>query len=236
MEALCRRGAHIIALTKDPIDTPQVELVIDALRETTNNTQIFAEQCDILSASSVREFCTKFLTGNEHRIDAIIFSHEYEHIGPAFASADEKHACEDRRAAASDGTFLMTTLLLPTLLVTPPERDIRIINVVNPFYAAAVPFFPNPPPARAGHFAREGYRALRTIILSRHLQRVFDAMPSAPAPNPDAAGAALSSNKIQKSNIVAVSVTPGFSRQNTIGPLLRSDNSSPEFSLLGLLT
>ena len=235
MEALCKRGAHIIALTNDPVDMPQVELVIDALRETTNNPQIFAERCDMLSATSVRDFCTKFLTGNEHRIDAIIFAHEYEHIGPLFASEEERRACDDRRAAASDGAFLMTTLLLPTLLVAPPERDIRIINVVNPFYAAAVPFFPNPPPIGGGHFVREGYRALRTIILSRHLQRVFDAMPSAPAPNPDAAGAALQSNRAQKSNIVSVSVTPGFSRQDTIGPLLRSNNISPEFSLLGFI-
>ena len=49
---------------------------------------------------------------------------------------------EKEREAGSLATFLITTLLLPASLVTPPERDIRIVNVVNPFYAAvaSIPF------------------------------------------------------------------------------------------------
>ncbi|KAH8110510.1 hypothetical protein DFH11DRAFT_1620114 [Phellopilus nigrolimitatus] len=235
MEALSRRGAHIIALSHLPVDSPQVTLIVEALRETTKNESIFAEQCDFLSIESVRAFCTNFLTGKEHRLDAIIFAHEYEHTGPLLATNAEKLTCEEKRAAYSDATFLMTTLLLPTLLVAPAERDIRIINVVNPFYAAAVPLFPKPPPVEGSQFVREGYRALRTMVFTRHLQRVFDALPQAPAPNPDTASAAAASSKAQKSNIVAVTVSPGFSRHDTIAPLLRANRTSPEFSILGLL-
>lgn len=235
MEGLAQRGAHIIALTPLPIEAPEVVLVIEALRETTKNENIFAEQCDLLSTESTRAFCTKFLTGNEHRLDAIVFTHEYEHIGPLFASKEEKLACEERRAAASVSTFLMMTLLLPALLVAPAERDIRIINVVNPFYAAAVPQFPTPPSAKGSQFLREGYRALRNVVLTRHLQRVLDALPHAPAPNPDSAAAPAASSKVQKSNIVAVSVSPGFSRRDTVAPLLRAKLRSSEFSFVGFV-
>ncbi|KAI5116775.1 hypothetical protein M0805_008730 [Coniferiporia weirii] len=235
VEALASRGAHVIALTHLSIEAPEVTLLIGALRDSTKNEHIFAEQCDFLSIKSVRSFCTKFLTGKEHRLDAIILAHEYEHIGPLFSSKPEKLACEERRAASSDGAFLMMTLLLPTLLVAPPERDIRIINVINPFYAAAIPSFPTPPPVAGSTFLREGYRALRTAVLTRHLQRVFDALPQAPAPDPDNTSAAAAS-KTQKSNIVAVSVSPGFSRHDTIAPLLRANHASPEFSLIGLIT
>lgn len=168
-------------------------------------------------------------------MDAIIYTHEYQHLGQLFGSAEEKELCKEHREALSDGTFLMTTLLLPTLLVAPAERDIRIIHVINPFYAAsaASPTFPEPPPNNASQFLLEGYRALRTIILARHLQRVLDALPQAPAPDPD--NTTAPSKRAQKSNIVSVSVSPGFSRHGTIAPLLRAESTAPGFSKFGVL-
>ena len=44
---------------------------------------------------------------------------------------------KEKRFSGSLSTFLITTFVLPTLLVAPSERDIRIINVINPFHAAA---------------------------------------------------------------------------------------------------
>lgn len=236
LEALAKRGAHIIALSPDPIEEPHINLVVEALRETTKNRQIFAEHCDLSSTESTKSFCTKFLTGQETRLDALIFTHEYEHIGPFFASEKERADCEVKRAAASDATFLITTLLLPTLLVAPPERDIRIINVVNPFYAAAVPLFPKAPNRKGSQLVLEGFRALRSVVLTRHWQRVFDALPAAPAPDADAPSAetTISASKQQKSNIVAVSVSPGFSRADTIAPLLRAKRG-PRFSPRGFI-
>jgi len=129
-------------------------------------------------------------------------------------------------------TFLMTTLLLPALLVAPVERDIRIINVVNPFYAAAVPTF-SPSfdallPTQSSRFLQEGRRSLRMVVFTRHLQRVLDALPSGQVPKTDdsASTVPVVSEKEQKSNIVAISVCPGISRSDTIAPLLNADLSS----------
>ncbi|KAL5512532.1 hypothetical protein ACEPAG_3185 [Sanghuangporus baumii] len=235
LEALAIRGAHIIALTHMPIESPEVTLIVEALRERTKNESIFVEQCDVLDIKSTRGFCTNFLTGKDQRLDAIVFAHEYEHVGPLYASKGEKATCEETRSAANDSTFLIITLLLPTLLVAPAERDIRIVSIINPFYAAAVPRFPQSPPVEGSQFLRQGYYALRTVLLMRHLQRVLDALPQAPAPNPDAASAAAASNKTQKSNIVSVSVSPGFSRHDTVAPLLRAKLGTRESSLIGFV-
>src|ERR1700737_4165395 len=81
LHQLAIRGAHIIALSPDPIESPKVEILISLLRSTTNNEQIFADECDLASPNSVHDFCTKFLTGQEQRLDAIVFVHEYKQIG-----------------------------------------------------------------------------------------------------------------------------------------------------------
>lgn len=176
---------------------------------------------------------------SSQRIDAIIYAHEYQHIGstgflPRTQTSSEVAVTRD---TASLATFLMTTLLLPALLVAPVERDIRIITVVNPFYAAAagpsfsIPFTSQSPSSAKPKslFLHEGIRALRTIIFTRHLQRILDALPNAQVPKTEDASSTIPvvSSKAQKSNIVAISVSPGISRVDTIGPLLNADWTAP---------
>ena len=215
--------------------------MISLLRSTTSNEHIFAEQCDLSSPSSVRSFCTRFLTSQDQRLDAIVFAHEHEHIGIpglfVITRNDEALKEEEKeREAGSLATFLIITLLLPALLVAPPERDIRIVNVVNPFYAAAassIPFLPSfsassPPPSSKPKpiFLQEGIRSLRTIILTRHLQRILDALPSpaqVPKTQEGSRAVPVVNSKLQKSNIVAVSVSPGIGRVDTISRILNAD-------------
>lgn len=255
LQALAQRGAHIIALSSEPLDSPRVGVLVDLIRTTTSNEQVYAEQCDLASPSGIRAFCTKFLTGQDQRLDAIVFAHEYQHIGSLsyfarWRGKDAQKALKEEREAKSLATFLITTLLLPALLVAPAERDIRIITVVNRFYAAAAaarPYF-SPAfttytlaPEKSGAtlpsslrksdvpensiFPAEGTRSLRSIIFSRHLQRILDALPHAQAPKTDEGSTAVPvvSSKAQKSNIVSVSVSPGISRADTVAPLLNAD-------------
>ena len=202
-------------------------MLVTLLRSTTNNEQIFAEECDLSSPTSIRDFCTRFSAGQEKRLDAIIFAHEYQHIGPIFGHRQSED--ENERRSASLATFLVVTLLLPLLLVAPAERDIRIINIINPFYAAAAASFsPSLGVSPPSLFPREGQRSLRMAVLMRHLQRILDALPSAQIPktNESTSTVPVVSEKSQRSNIVAVSVSPGISRSSTIAPLLDADWSS----------
>ncbi|TFK45165.1 hypothetical protein BDQ12DRAFT_708903 [Crucibulum laeve] len=243
---LAARGAHIIALSPYPVSHPRTSILVELLRSTTSNEHIFAEHADLTSPSSIRRFCTKFLTGDDQRLDAVVFSHEYRHIGAWrwFRSLTSVVEEEDKqREGAALATFLITTLLLPALLVAPVERDIRIVNVVNPFYAAAASsvsvfspamsvFSPStltPKPQSKSKskplLLAEGTRSLRTLILSRHLQRILDSLPAAQVP-PTVDGTSavpVVSSKAQKSNIVAVSVSPGISRVDTVAQVLNAD-------------
>ena len=241
LQSLAERGAHVIALTPK-LQSPRVSVLVDLLRSTASNEHIFAEECDLSSPKSIHAFCERFLKGEDKRIDAVIFAHEYQHVGPfspLYTGSNEWTAKErDVKALA---TFLMTTLLLPVLLTAPFERDIRIINVVNRFYAAAAASpalsleFGSPTHSL---FLAEGTRSLRTIIFTRHLQRVLDALPTAPVPQTDTSTSAVPvvSHKNQVSNIVAVSVSPGISRVDTISAMLNADwNTSTSSSWLGIL-
>ena len=182
------------------------------------------------SATSIRKFCTSFLTQNDTRIDALIFAHEYPSIGRIWffggtARKDKEQREAEQRESASLASFLITTLLLPALLVAPVERDIRVVSIVNPFYAAALPTFPaflastptSPLPTSQPIVIAEGHRALRTVIVTRHLQRILDSLPnrkSEEKPDPNKPPTP------HPSNILAVSACPGISRRDTIAPLL----------------
>lgn len=224
MQDLAQRGAHIIALSPKSVQDPQINVLINLLRSTTKNEQIFADECDLTSASSVRSFCSRFLTGKETRLDAIVFAHEYQQLGSIISRHDTALLFKQRQDA-SLATFLIITLLLPILLVAPTERDIRIVNVINPFYAAAAPSYSptSKLPPTSSLFHQEGWRSLQMIIFTRHLQRILDALPSGgQIPKTDDSAIHVVSDKVQKSNIVAVSVCPGLSRSDTIAPILNA--------------
>lgn len=240
--ALASRGAHIIAISPYPLTHPYPSLIIPLLRSTTNNENIFVEHTDLLDAVSVREFCTRFLTGAEHRLDAIVFAHEYQSLGSFFGLGRRRGAqyteemLQKRRELNSLATFLMTTLLLPALLVAPVERDIRIVNVVNPFYAASHRTFSSQFEASASllasssTFIQEGFRSLRTSILTRHLQRVLHSLDSRiveqNAAESKAKAPSTPPGKPAPSNIVAITACPGISRRDTVAPLLYYDSDS----------
>lgn len=241
MDQLARRGTQIIALVPS-IDDPVIQELIPAMRTATSNELIYAEECDLGSSTSIREFCKRLIQpqpsmdgqgrAEPSRLDAVILMHEYLPNIPVTAMSS-LHSKSDvlepsllsRQRRASTATFLLTTLILPSLLRAPSDRDIRFINVVNPLYAAAIPTFDpasREEPKEKSLFAREGARSLRSIILGRHLQRVFDALLATSAkseqtgplldPNDTSAHSSLA-QMYKGSNILSVVVSPGYGSQ-----------------------
>jgi hypothetical protein len=214
--------------------------LVSLLRSTTSNENIYAEQCDLASPASIRSFCGNYHK-SEQRLDAVIFAHEYAPIGNIFLSRASLDDWEKQRRTASCATFLVVTQLLPLLLTAPVERDIRLIALINPFYAAAARGYSASRSSSASSaplFLAEGRRALRTAIFMRHLQRVLDALPSgSQVPRTDANSQAIPvvSDKVQRSNIVAVSVSPGISRTDVVAPLLAADSSWGSVSWGGMI-
>ncbi|KAJ1306237.1 hypothetical protein OPQ81_010943 [Rhizoctonia solani] len=288
MQELAQRGAQIIALTPSLVD-PNIEGLISAIREVTSNELIYAEECDTTSPASIRAFCKQFLATTASgpssnipgapkdppRLDALVLTHEYTHIGAGWGANKNMRAMEENtRLEGGLASFLLITLLLPCLIRAPSDRDIRVINVVNPLYAASVPTYippvsapkssemkdgtpaegttvPEPTESRSSFQAQleklalasvsslEGHRSLRSILLVRHLQRVLDALAaqsSKPVLGTNKEADIISVKKHTSSNITAVTVAPGFSRVQTIGPYLRARRESEGYSTIGFFT
>lgn len=256
---LARRGAQVIAVIPDLSD-PAILSLIDLVRHTTNNELVYAEQCDITSAKAIKDFCAQLVKSSgggldraePPRLDAVIFAHEYVHIGAYKGSKAEKEEESARRLQGRLATFFFTTLLLPIFLTAPQDRDIRFINVVSPFYGAAIPSYDpksqEETPA-ASIWIEEGRRSLKAILFTRHFQRILDALPSptvqtrmskaddqpssSRVTNVDIEAEAVAAKR--PSNIIVTAVSPGISRWDTVAPFMRADRDSPFYSVLGML-
>jgi NAD(P)-dependent dehydrogenase (short-subunit alcohol dehydrogenase family) len=255
---LARRGAQIIAVVPDASD-PACQSLVDLVRHTTNNELVYAEQCDLSSPDNIKDFCAKLvkssgggLENEPPRLDAVVFAHEYPHIGVFKGTADEKRTETRRRLEGRLATFFFTTLLLPVLLTAPQERDIRFINIVSPFYGAAIPSFKmegSEQTSSGSIWIDEGRRSLQSILFTRHFQRILDALPSPSVKThidgsqQRSASNTATDNKNDEeavaskrpSNIVAVAVSPGISRWDTVAPFMRASRASSFFSPFGLL-
>ena len=267
LEFLAKKGAHIIALVPTPTLTSHHDEILSLLRSTTANEAIYAEPCQLDSPAQIKQFCERFVSSEnekDRRLDALILAHEYTHIGTWSGGignlTDLRNEESVNRDEGAMATFLLTTLLLPAMLVAPIERDIRIISVVNPFYAAAAPAFNpwlssvtyspisqnrtdsddkskpvTPSTVNKSSWMLEGQRALRTAVFMRHLQRILDALPDpglTPAsPMASSAIGPSPENQIKphKSNILAVTVSPGISRTDTVASYLL-----PSITLTGI--
>ncbi|KAJ9102878.1 hypothetical protein QFC19_004606 [Naganishia cerealis] len=105
---------------------------------------------------------------------------------------------------AEEAKFYFLNSMLPFLLKAPMERSIRLVNVLGPFYSAAVPLIgssteergkasdqllspeQNSPQRQASGphrvvspIVQSGKASLRNVLLWKHLQKILDALASA---------------------------------------------------------
>ncbi|KAG8971356.1 hypothetical protein FRC05_011118 [Tulasnella sp. 425] len=234
--ALANRGAQIVALVPDLSDQV-VQVLVQLIQHTTGNELVYAEKCDITSPASIRQFHQTFVKGRTGtgmhaeppRVDAVVFCHEYAHIGVwgrLGRSKAQRLEEEDQRRKNAYGTFFFSTLFLPFLLRSPLDRDVRFINLVNPMYAASVSQFePKGVSSIAASSSSsvtelESERSLRSVLFARHFQRVLDALANSPVPptNQDPTQVPMTAKK--QSNIKFVTVCPGFGLEESIAPFL----------------
>ncbi|KAK7043457.1 hypothetical protein R3P38DRAFT_3177844 [Favolaschia claudopus] len=194
LEHLAQRGAHVIALTPHPVDSEHIATYIELLQSTTSNENI----------------TSPLLPPSTH----------LPPVSPRAATRAESRlptAPDLRTDALSSGnalaTFFLITLFLPMMLVAPIERDLRIAFESVSSASASSPPTTTPTP----HLLPESTRPLRPVLVTRNVQRILDALPSArspfslpPSPHPPPPPPSLTHRPRtpHKSNIIAVSVTP----------------------------
>lgn len=186
-----------------------------------------------------------------YRLDRIVFIPSQQgtylvgqRMQPARNKYGERHsgACPERTYVREVlGRFHLVNSLLPSLLVLPRDRDIRVVNVVSPWYAAGLALFDAvAKPIGAYDLGRRllhpwallGSNALRWLVLTREMQRRLDMLAEAderprtnlPGIDPDEAPALPKQRSggslPQRSSISCISVCPGFERTSQLTAFL----------------
>ncbi|KAF8849127.1 NAD(P)-binding protein [Acephala macrosclerotiorum] len=124
---LAERGAQIILLVhQSPKDIFLVDFIED-LREKSGNELIYAEQVDLSSLYSVRQFATKWIdNAPPRRLDMIILCAAT--LTPAGKPRSvTSEGLEEVWMVNYLANFHLLSILSPAIRAQPPDRDVRII-------------------------------------------------------------------------------------------------------------
>jgi NAD(P)-dependent dehydrogenase (short-subunit alcohol dehydrogenase family) len=126
-ESLASRGAQIIFLTHYTPADPFLVDYIEDLRAKTKNELIYAEQVDLSSLQSIREFATKWVDNvPPRRLDLIILCADTitPRYGRTIRTQDD---VEPNWGINFLANFHLLSILSPAIRAQPPDRDVRIV-------------------------------------------------------------------------------------------------------------
>lgn len=124
---LAKRGAQIVMLTHLPASDPFLVEYIDDMRAKTNNNLIYAEQVDLSSLYSVRQFATKWIdNAPPRRLDMIVLG-AATLTPPGGKRRETKEGVEETWMVNYLANFHLLAILSPAIKAQPFDRDVRII-------------------------------------------------------------------------------------------------------------
>jgi NAD(P)-dependent dehydrogenase (short-subunit alcohol dehydrogenase family) len=135
--SLAQRGAQLILLVhQSPNDLFLLDF-IDDLREKSGNEMIYAEQVDLSSLFSIRQFATKWIdNAPPRRLDMIILcGATLTPPGKPRTTTDE--GLEENWMVNYLANFHLLSILSPAIRAQPPDRDVRIIFATCSAYSNA---------------------------------------------------------------------------------------------------
>ncbi|WVQ64345.1 uncharacterized protein L199_002507 [Kwoniella botswanensis] len=162
------------------------------------------------------------------RIDSIILGKGWEVTPSSFVRS------KDGEWGNDEFKFHFLTSLLPALLRSPAERDIRVVQLISPTWSAALPSLMDITAEDTQSKKRRGIRKddlvnstgrrnLNSLLLFKHFQLILDALEAAqrgkikPIPNPDKPEENLKvRDKDVRSNVKAVSVIMPWARDEVL--------------------
>ena len=126
MRGLAARRAQLVLLTSQAPTDPFLADYIEDLRNSTGNELIYAEQVDLSSLHSIREFATKWVdNAPPRRLDMIVLCADT--LTPRFGVSRKT---EDKVDAVWGINYLanfhLLSILSPAIRAQPPDRDVRI--------------------------------------------------------------------------------------------------------------
>lgn len=136
---LGRRGAQLVLLTRQPPSDPFLVEYIDDLRERTNNQLIYAEQADLSSLHSIRQFATRWVdNAPPRRLDMIILC-AATMTPPGGARTETAEGVETTWMVNFLANFHLLSILSPAIRAQPFDRDVRIIVPTCSTYISSPP-------------------------------------------------------------------------------------------------
>lgn len=136
---LAKRGAQIILLTHHPPSDFFLVEYIEDLRRRSGNELIYAEQVDLSSTYSIRQFATKWIdNAPPRRLDMIILC-AATLTPPGKARVLTREGIEDTWMVNYLANFHLLSILSPAIRAQPPDRDVRVIIATCSSYITSAP-------------------------------------------------------------------------------------------------
>jgi NAD(P)-dependent dehydrogenase (short-subunit alcohol dehydrogenase family) len=124
---LAKRGAQIVLLTHQPPSDMFIVDYIEDLRDETGNTLIYAEQVDLSSLYSIRQFATKWIdNAPPRRLDMIVLC-AATLTPPGKPRVVTKEGLEETWMVNYLANFHLLSILSPAIRAQPADRDVRIM-------------------------------------------------------------------------------------------------------------
>ncbi|KAH8808769.1 hypothetical protein F5884DRAFT_793261 [Xylogone sp. PMI_703] len=136
---LAQRGAQIILLTRQPPSDMFIVDFIEDLRARSGNQLIYAEQVDLSSLYSIRQFATKWIdNAPPRRLDMIILC-AATLTPPGKPRSKTVEGLEEMWMVNYLANFHLLSILSPAIRAQPPGRDVRIIFATCSSYLRSPP-------------------------------------------------------------------------------------------------
>lgn len=134
---LAQRGAQIVLLTRQPPSDPFLIEYVDDLRKRTNNQLIYAEQVDLSSLYSIRQFATKWIdNAPPRRLDMIVLC-AATLTPPGGKRTETAEGIETTWMVNFLANFHLLGILSPAIRAQPFDRDVRIVIPTCSSYIAS---------------------------------------------------------------------------------------------------
>ncbi|ORX35052.1 hypothetical protein BD324DRAFT_633748 [Kockovaella imperatae] len=217
-----------------PYDSPLPESLLTlmhTLRLSIRNPQAQLH-CEPLPQTprGVREFTAKWgkvstgMTGEGgRRIDAIVFASGWESVPSTIWSNDDElldqsqGGKKETRWTLHEYHFHILTSLLPSLIRQPPERNIRVISLISPAFAAALPALEGSKKPLESSIQIAGAKSITVLLLMKHFQLIFDTLSAAALKKvkevPSSNGTLKKKQEGVRSNIMVLRVIMPWTRE-----------------------
>ncbi|ORY65300.1 short chain dehydrogenase/ reductase [Pseudomassariella vexata] len=137
VESLATSGAQIVLLTRLPPSDAFLADYIGEMRKRTNNEMIYAEQVDLSSLYSIRQFATKWIdNAPPRRLDMIILC-AATLTPPGGKRTRTAEGIEEMWMVNYLANFHLLGILSPAIRAQPFDRDVRVIMTTCSSYISS---------------------------------------------------------------------------------------------------